>query len=183
MTAAGPPGAELVRRTLAGDRDAFARLYDRYARLVRAVAADAGAGQAEDVVQDAFLRAYRAPGALRDADRFGPWPIGIARPVVREAGRRAAALPLPGGLPDGRPHAEAAADDAGEIARPRALVARSPDDERRAVEFFFPTGRDAAETARLLGRSRSGTYALLRAAVGTLARRMAAARPGEEVTR
>jgi RNA polymerase sigma-70 factor (ECF subfamily) len=33
--------AKLVARTLAGDREAFGRLYDRYARLVRAVALDA----------------------------------------------------------------------------------------------------------------------------------------------
>jgi RNA polymerase sigma-70 factor (ECF subfamily) len=83
-----PTDAELVRRTVAGDRDAFARLYDRYARLVRAVAGDAGPGRAEDISHDVFLRAYRAIAALRATDRFAPWLVGIARRVVQEARRR-----------------------------------------------------------------------------------------------
>lgn len=56
-----PTDAELVRRTVAGDRDAFASLYDRYARLVRAVAADAGPDRAEDITQDVFLKGHTVP--------------------------------------------------------------------------------------------------------------------------
>lgn len=34
---------------------------------------------AEDVVQDTFLTGYRNLGALREAERFGPWLVTIAR--------------------------------------------------------------------------------------------------------
>ena len=59
-------------------------------------------------------------------------------------------------------------------------MARLPEGQRQAVQFFFLGGRDAGAVARLLGRSRSGTYALLRQGVCTLARWMGAnPAPGE----
>jgi RNA polymerase sigma-70 factor, ECF subfamily len=183
MRAADPSDAELVRRALSGDREAFGRLYDRHARLVRVVAADAGPARAEDVVQEAFLRAYRKLGTLRGRDRFAPWLVGIARKVVREARRKPAGEPLPAAVPDGRPGPATDADNADEAAHLRALVARLPEEQRQAVQFFFLSGRDAVAVARLLGRSRSGTYALLRQAVGTLARWMGAKLPPGEVRR
>ncbi len=178
-----PTDAELVRRTVAGDRDAFARLYDRYARLVRTVAGDAGPGRAEDISHDVFLRAYRAIATLRAADRFAPWLVGIARRVVQEVRRRPPREPLPSDIADGHPSAEHGVDQADEVAHMLALVSRLPEDERRAVQFFFLNGRDGTETARLLGRSRSGTYALISRAVVTLARWMGADRTAGEVPR
>lgn len=177
MTDADPPDTDLVRRTLAGDRDAFARLYDRYARLVRAVAADAGPSCAEDVVQEVFLRAYRNLKTLRATDRFVPWLVGIARHVTWKARRLPADNPLPDAIPDGRLSAEDAAAGQDEVAHLLALVARLPEEERLAVQFFFLNDRDVTETARLLGRSRSGTYALLRKAIGMLTRWMGAGIP------
>ncbi|QJW94758.1 RNA polymerase sigma factor [Frigoriglobus tundricola] len=178
-----PTDAELVRRTVAGDRDAFARLYDRYAGLVRTVAGDAGPGRAEDISHDVFLRAYRAIATLRTPDRFAPWLIGIARRVVQEARRRSPREPLPSDLTDGQPPAGHDIDQADEVAYMLALVGRLPEEERRAIQFFFLNGRDGSETARLLGRSRSGTYALIGRAVGTLARWMGADRTAGEVPR
>src|SRR4051812_48678109 len=116
MTPADPPDADLVRRTLSGDRDAFARLYDRYARLVRAVAGDAGPAYAEDLTQEVFLRAYRTLGALRSADRFAPWVVGITRRVVRESRRRPPRDPLPAALPDRQPPVGDAAENGDEMA-------------------------------------------------------------------
>ncbi len=56
-----PSDASLVARVLAGDREAFGCLYDRYARLVRAVVYRAGNEHplVNDLTQECFLRAYR----------------------------------------------------------------------------------------------------------------------------
>jgi RNA polymerase sigma-70 factor (ECF subfamily) len=178
-----PTDAELVCRTVAGDRDAFARLYDRYARLVRAVAGDAGPGRAEDIIHDVFLRAYRAIATLRATDRFAPWLVGIARRVVQEARRCRPMEPFPSDIADGQPPVENEVDQADEVTYMLALVGRLPEEERRAIQFFFLNGRDGTETARLLGRSRSGTYALINRAVGTLARWMGADRTAGEIPR
>lgn len=157
--AADPP-AELVRRTLSGDREAFAVLYDRFAPLVRAVVRDA------DATQDTFLRAYRNLRTLSDPGRFAGWLVGIARQVARERHRLRPIEPLTADPPT---HDSPSADDADEVAHLLELVARLPADEREAVRLFFLCERDADDTAKRLGRSRSGTYALLKRAVGTLA--------------
>jgi len=171
--------AELVARTLAGDREAFGRLYDRYARLVRAVASDAGTDAVPDLTQETFLRAFRRLATLRDPDRFGPWLVGVARQVVREHRRRRRPDPLGDRDPPGR--ADDSADDADEIDHLLRLVGRLPEPERLAVQFFFLSERDADETARLLERSRSGTYALLKRACARLARWLGVPRPQREV--
>jgi RNA polymerase sigma-70 factor (ECF subfamily) len=168
---ADPPDPELVRRTLGGDREAFAALYDRHAGLVRTIAAGPAAA---DVVQETFLRAFRSLRTLRDPARFAAWLAGIARQVVREGRRR----PPPGALPDGVPARPGpSADDADEAAHLLALVARLPADEREAVRLFFLCGRAAAETAKALARSRSVTYAVLNRAVGRLAGWLGVRRP------
>ncbi len=158
--------AELVRLARAGDRAAFAALYDRHARLVRAVALDAGPAAVPDVVQESFLRAYRGLAGLRAGDRFPHWLAGITRRVVREHRRR----PRPGPLADTPgPDPATGVDAADEAAHLLALVDRLPADQRLAIRLFFLDDSDVAAVAARLGRSRSGTYALIQAARRTLA--------------
>ena len=162
-----PTDDELVRRARAGDIPAFGTLYDRTVRLVRAVAADAGTDAAEDVAHDAFLRAYRTLHTLSDPARFAPWLVGIARRVVLERRRARRFDPLPEQTPAPAVADAEALEDAQELLR---LVAELPEEERLAVRFFFLNERSIDETARLLDRSRSGTYAVLGRAKARLAR-------------
>src|SRR5215203_3004137 len=70
----------LVRAVLEGDRDGFARLYDRYAPLVHGVLlARVPRAEVDDLVQDIFLHAFRKLHTLRDAAAFGAWIAMIAR--------------------------------------------------------------------------------------------------------
>ena len=162
-----PTNDDLVRRAIAGDIAAFGSLYDRTVRLVRAVAADAGPDAADDVTHDTFLRAYRTLKTLRDPARFAPWLVGIARLVVLERRRARRFDPLPELTPAPASTEADASDDAEELLR---VVARLPEEERLAVRFFFLNERSIEETASLLNRSRSGTYAVLQRAKVRLAR-------------
>lgn len=71
--------ADCVRRVLAGDSAAFAGLVTRYRdRLGRyAVRMLGNRADAEDALQETFVRAYRSLGRCTDADRFGAWVFGI----------------------------------------------------------------------------------------------------------
>jgi RNA polymerase sigma-70 factor (ECF subfamily) len=174
--------AELVARTLAGDREAFGRLYDRYARLVRAVAFDAGRdpATAQDLTQESFLRAFRQLPTLRARERFGPWVVGIARQVALEFRRRRRPERLGDADPPATDGTAVPADDTDEVEHVLRLVSRLPEQERLAVHFFFLNERGVNETARLLDLSRSGTYALLKRACGRLARWMDVPEPRRE---
>jgi RNA polymerase sigma-70 factor (ECF subfamily) len=81
----------LVRAALAGDESAFARLYERYGRVVHGILlARAGRADVEDLVQDVFLAAWRRLGDLRDPAAFGGWIAMIARNRATDAHRRTA---------------------------------------------------------------------------------------------
>jgi RNA polymerase sigma-70 factor (ECF subfamily) len=65
----------LVERVRHGDREAFGILVDRYADQAFAVAYGflQQAEDAEDLVQDAFVRALEKIDSLRRGSPFGPW--------------------------------------------------------------------------------------------------------------
>ncbi|HMA44756.1 MAG TPA: RNA polymerase sigma factor [Gemmatimonadales bacterium] len=84
--------ADLVRRVRTGDTAAFAVLVARYRdRLGRyAVHMLGDRRDAEEALQDAFVRAYRSLHRCREDGQFGPWVFGILVNRCRTTGRRSA---------------------------------------------------------------------------------------------
>jgi RNA polymerase sigma-70 factor (ECF subfamily) len=78
-----------VSAARAGDRAAFGRLYDRYARMVHGVLlAKVPIGEVDDLVQDVFLLALRRLSTLREPASFGAWLAAIARNRANDYHRR-----------------------------------------------------------------------------------------------
>jgi len=75
----GASDAELVHRVLAGETEAFAGLVARYRdRLGRyAMRMLSNRADAEDALQETFVRAYRSLGRCTEPERFGAWAFGI----------------------------------------------------------------------------------------------------------
>ncbi|KAB2642431.1 MAG: sigma-70 family RNA polymerase sigma factor [Verrucomicrobia bacterium] len=73
--------AELVSACLGGDRDAFARIVERYQRLLCSLAysATGSLDESEDVAQEAFVDAWRQLHTLREPEKLRPWLCGILR--------------------------------------------------------------------------------------------------------
>src|SRR5258706_2819520 len=70
----------LVSAARDGDRAAFGRLYDRYARMVHGILlARVPPREVDDLVQEVFLLALRQLHTLRDISRFGAWLGTITR--------------------------------------------------------------------------------------------------------
>jgi RNA polymerase sigma-70 factor, ECF subfamily len=78
--AARDSDAAAVERTLAGDRDAFRVLVERHSsQLFRlAYRMTGNEHDAEEVVQEAFLRAYKNLGQFGSRANFGTWAYRIA---------------------------------------------------------------------------------------------------------
>jgi len=75
-----PEDGALVKRVLAGDREAYGVLVLRYQRLVFRIVGGFLANRAdvEEVAQEAFLRAFEGLPGFRPSLPFGPWIARIA---------------------------------------------------------------------------------------------------------
>ena len=177
-----------------GDRSAFAELYDRRARLIRAVCYDATGDlhAAADLTQEVFLRAYENLGRLRDPQRFAAWLVGIARQVCREwrrqrlrDERRISGFAAQQAMLDkaAEPPDERLAELRDAIAaltdKEQRSVPSLTDRERLALHAYYLQGWDVEEARAVLGLSRSGFYRVLSSAVKRLRRVLT----GQEVRR
>src|ERR1051326_8835678 len=88
--------AELVRQTLAGDRDAFGQIVSRYQSLVCSLAysATGSLGQSEDLAQETFIAAWKHLKHLRETSKLRSWLCGIARNRIYNSLRREGCEPL-----------------------------------------------------------------------------------------
>jgi RNA polymerase sigma-70 factor (ECF subfamily) len=69
----------VIRRVLGGETDAFELLVRRHSRRVQgAVARHVPYDQREEVVQDAWVRAFQSLDGFQPGTRFGDWLTGIA---------------------------------------------------------------------------------------------------------
>lgn len=74
------PDAALVEAVRSGRREAYDELARRHAAKIGAVCWSrlGRRGPVEDMVQEAFLRGFRAIGSLTEPGKFGSWLYGIA---------------------------------------------------------------------------------------------------------
>ncbi|MBN6058571.1 sigma-70 family RNA polymerase sigma factor, partial [Nonomuraea sp. RK-328] len=81
-----PTDAELWRRAVDGDTEAFGVIFDRHARAVynHCFRRTADWSEAEDITSVVFLEAWRRHGELSpERDSALPWLLGVANNVLR----------------------------------------------------------------------------------------------------
>lgn len=78
---------DLVKRAKRGDDEAFRLIFERYGRPIMSFIYDMVGKRelAEELAQEAFVRAYKSLGNLRDESKLSTWLFGIAKNVAREA--------------------------------------------------------------------------------------------------
>jgi RNA polymerase sigma-70 factor, ECF subfamily len=158
--AAAPPltDAALIAAWQGGDEPAAAELVRRHARALAWFLAGAGALEADvdDLVQETFIRAFRALGKFRGQCRFRTWLLTIGGNVSKDAHRRsrgARVVPLAEDLraTDGDPHERAVA---GEAERRLATgLERLPRMQRDVFLLRAQQGLEYEEIAAALGTS------------------------------
>ena len=151
--------AEAVARARGGDLDAYGVLVARYTLRAHRAAFLLGAGEeSDDVVQEAFVKAFRHLSRFRAGEPFGPWLLRIVANETKNltrSRRRRAALALRLCSADS---ADTAADgpvDAVLAAERRArlveAVSALPDRERQVLVCRYFLDLSEADTAQVLG--------------------------------
>jgi RNA polymerase sigma-70 factor (ECF subfamily) len=141
----------LVRRAMEGDPEAFSDLavvhWRRLLALARSIVADL---EAEDVVQDGMVKAWRKLRSLRDPDAFAAWLTRIvANTAVARARRRRQMEPIDG-------VAVAAAGEATDLRIDVSrLLARLAPKQRAVLHLTTIEGFTDREIAGILGISSS----------------------------
>jgi RNA polymerase sigma factor (sigma-70 family) len=163
---AAPTDAELASAAAAGDRRAFAQIYDRYADRLHdfCVGMLRDRDGAADCVQDVFCTAATTLSQLREPDKLRPWLYAIARSQalrrIRDRQRERLCDDLP----------EAASGEPG----PDTLAARSEladliaqaagglsERDRSVLELTYRHGLNGPELAQALGVSQSNANNLV----------------------
>lgn len=138
----------LVRAARAGERSAFAALYDRYARVVHGVLlARVSRDDVDDLVQDVFLTAWRRLNDLRDPAAFGGWLTMIARNRATDFHRRSPELVE---LPEQLPAREAVSTEA-EAHAALDAIRSLPDAYRETLMLRLVEGLSGPEISERTG--------------------------------
>ncbi len=143
---AGTNEAALVRAAQAGDRAAFGTLYTQFSRMIHGILlAHVPYADAEDLLQDVFVRAMEQLRSLREPEAFGGWLASIARRAAFDHHRGARPVAdLPDGIPGGqRPD--------GEAFEVLAIIRGLPESYRETLVFRLVEGMTGPEIAARTG--------------------------------
>jgi len=149
----------IIQQVLAGDVEAFSRLvdrhYDRCARIAMRILGNRE--DAEEAIQDAFLRAFRALASYEDRERFSAWLsrilINQCRTIRARVQRRDEVFSHLE-LSDAEWFAEAESVESAWPDLERAL-AQLPADQREAVVLRYADDLTYEEMARITGAGES----------------------------
>jgi RNA polymerase sigma-70 factor, ECF subfamily len=149
----------IIQRVLEGDVEAFARLVDlHYPRCARiAVRILGNREDAEEAIQDAFLRAFKALGDYEDRERFSAWLTRIlvnqCRTVLARTKRRDALFAELD--PRRLDFIVAAEPDEGTWMELEHVLGQLPAEQREAIVLRYADDLTYEEMSRITGAGES----------------------------
>lgn len=156
-----------VRAAQAGDRGAFDALYRRFGRMVHGILLAHGPREeAEDLVQEVFVKAWSQLRDLRDPAAFGGWLASMARHRATDALRaRRRSERVDPALP-------AADSTAAEALAVMRIVRALPEAYRETLVLRLVEGLSGPEIAELTGLSPGSVRVNLHRGVALLRERL-----------
>lgn len=168
---------ELVEACRRGDREAFDQLVLRHQRDIYRLCYRYvnNHEDADDLAQEAFVKAWRAIPRFRGDSSFSTWLYRIAVNACLNfrAARGPASEELPGTIADPRAGAEARVEDEEEASRVREAVSRLPEKQRATLILRVYHELSHEEVAQMLGSTVGTVKANLFHALANLRKRMA----------
>lgn len=166
----------VYRAAIQGDRDAFERVIRLTSRQLFAIAYGIlqNREEAEDVVQDTFVKAWKARWRIRDSAKLPAWLSTIARHRARDMARKR----KPERLPENFESTEAVELEGatGERAdldhEVRSALAQLPELHRVAVTLRYFEDLDYGTIERTLGLTNGALRGILGRALGLMRKRL-----------
>jgi len=166
----------MVMGALAGDEEAFETVIRTYSRRVYVVAYAIlqDQSEAEDIVQDAFLKAHQAGNRLREPEKFPAWLLTVARNGARDRlrrRRREAGAEIFETMADEKVTTPGSALEQVEFqANLRRALGKLPEEHRTALTLRYLEGLDYRAIETTMGLSNGALRGILGRALGTLRR-------------
>jgi RNA polymerase sigma-70 factor (ECF subfamily) len=171
------PEQAIYRAAIQGDRDAFEIVIRSTSRNLFAIAYGIlqSREEAEDVVQDTFVKAWKARLRVRDSAKFPAWLATIARHRARDLARKRGPERLPEDFESNEVvEFEVAAtgkraDLDGEV---RSALAQLPELHRAAVTLRYFEDLDYGTIEQTLGLTNGALRGILGRALGRMRKRL-----------
>ena len=172
--------AQIVRRVLQGDVNAFERLVTEYEKAVYAIAQrmTGNAEDAADMTQETFIKAYNSLQSFRGDSKFSVWLYRIASNVCLDFLRSRSRKPTVSLSVEDDEGEEGQLDIADESQSPELLMERglTRDAVRRGLDTLPPDYRQILLLREIQGLSYDEIAAALEIEVGTVKSRIFRAR-------
>lgn len=155
---------QYIERTLAGETAAFAVLVDRHKDLVYTIAVNIARNRedAEEIAQDAFLKAFQKLNTFRKDSRFSTWLYRIVynEAISRVRKNRMVMADLEANLADTLPEEDVAQEVAGLDPREQSVAVSRilellPETDRVLVTLFYLDGQPVSEISAVTGLGES----------------------------
>lgn len=155
----GERDARLVERVLAGDDSAFDELVSRHRRHVCRAAAQLVGSQesADDLAQEALVRAYVTLSTLKRPELFGSWVVGIVKNLCLMNLRRERPIGRSDELPE-----SIRTQSVPDIEDLLEGLLSLPIGTRQAADLYFLQNKPMADVGKILGISLSAVKSRIR---------------------
>jgi RNA polymerase sigma-70 factor (ECF subfamily) len=166
---------EQYRGAIHGDRGAFEMIIRAHSRTLFAIAYGIlqNREEAEDVVQDAFVKAWRTRWRVRDPEKFPAWLATIARHRAHDLLRRRRTIPLPSETPELIETSETGAiDSIGLDQQLHSALARLPELHRAALTMRYFEEMDYRSIENTLGLTNGALRGILGRSLASLRKQL-----------
>ena len=163
---------EMYRAAIHGDRDAFEMIIRTHSRALFAIAYGIlqNREEAEDAVQDAFVKAWKSHWRLRDPGKFPAWLCMIARYRARDVFRKRRTVPISDEMTE--PVESETTDTTALDRQLHFALAALPELHRSALTLRYFEEMDYQSIEKLLGLSNGALRGILGRALASMRKQL-----------
>jgi RNA polymerase sigma-70 factor (ECF subfamily) len=165
---------EQYRAAIHGDREAFEMIIRTHSRTIFAIAYGIlqSREEAEDVVQDALVKAWKTRWRVRDPEKFPAWLATIARHRAHDIFRRRRTVPL-STIDEVIEPSSAAEPNGSELDQQlRSALAALPELHRAALTLRYFEEMDYRSIENILGLSNGALRGILGRALASMRKQL-----------